>query len=208
LEDGISQTIIKEVKLNPKLIPFARLTTWLQNCILNEGTDLGLTGSFIHYLTDLHVLTLSPPDSYFVSNKPDTVLNETLTADIFLSILEKESDTKNGFAIGYFLRSKIKGYSPKNLPNIFQEKTEVPVKKSIFSAPVKASDLSNLQIVKKVGKQLLPFLELENKYISCLRGENVSKEDAKRLFQHILPQIKEKGKPKEWEQLSRRRHKY
>jgi hypothetical protein len=168
---------------------------------------LELAGSFIRYLTDLQVLTFSPPDNYFFSNNTNTVLDETLTADIFLPFLEKESETKNGFAIGYFLRSNLKGYSPKNLPDIFQEKPEAPVKRSIFSAPGKASDLSNLQIVKKVGKQLLPFLELENKYISCLRGENVSKEDAKRLFQHILPQIKEKGKPKEWEQLSRRRHK-
>lgn len=195
------------MKLNPQLIPFVRLSEWLQSCILNEGVDLELTESFIHYLTDLKVLTLSPPNNYFVTNNPNLVLNDTLTNDIFLSILEKESDTKIGFAIGYFLRSKVKEYSPKNLPNIFQKKIETPVKRSIFSAPGKASDLSNLQIVKKVGKQLLPFLELENNYISFLRGENVSKEDAKRLFQHILPQIKEKGKPKEWEQLSRRRHK-
>jgi hypothetical protein len=195
------------VKLNPQLIPFSSLSVWLKDRILYEEADLELTGSFIRYLTDLQVLTLSPPDNYFVSNKPNTILDETLTADIFLPFLEKESETKNGFAIGYFLRSTLKGYSPKNLPDIFQEKSEAPVKKSIFSAPGKASDLSNLQIVKKVGKQLLPFLELENKYISCLRGENVTKEDAKRLFQHILPQIKEKGKPKEWEQLSRRRHK-
>jgi hypothetical protein len=207
LEAGISQTIIKEVKLNPQLIPFARLSTWLQDWILYEETGLELTGSLIHYLTDLQILTLSPPNNYFVSNQPNAILDETLTADIFLSILEKESDTQNGFAIGYFLRSKLKRYSPKNLPDIFHEKPEVPVKRSIFSAPGKASDLSNLQIVKKVGKQLLPFLELENKYIACLKGKNVSKEDAKRLFQHILPQIKEKGKPKEWEQLSRRRHK-
>jgi len=195
------------MKLNPQLIPFVRLSSWMQNCILHEGIDSELTGSFIRYLTDLQVLTFSPPNNYFVSNDPNSVLDETLSADMFLSVLEKESETKNGFAIGYFLRSKLKGYTPKNLPDIFLEKPEVSVKRSIFSAPGKASDLSNLQIVKKVGKQLLPFLELENKYISSLRGENVSKEDAKRLFQHILPQIKEKGKPKEWEQLSRRRHK-
>jgi hypothetical protein len=195
------------VKLNPQLIPFARLSTWLQNCILFEGTGFELTGSFIRYLTDLQILTLSPPNNYFVSNKPNAILDDTLTADIFLSILEKKSETQNGFALGYFLRSRSKEYSPKNPPDIFQEKPEAPVKRSIFSTPGKASDLSNLQIVKKVGKQLLPFLELENKYISSLKGDNVSKEDAKRLFQHILPQIKEKGKPKEWEQLSRRRHK-
>ncbi len=193
--------------MNPQLIPFSELSVWLKNWILYEETDLELTGCFIHYLTDLRVLTLFPSNNYFISNKPDIVLNDPLTADIFLTILEKELQTQRGFAIGYFLRSKSKEYFPTNLPDIFQEKSEAPVKRSIFSAPGKASDLSNLQIVKKVGKQLLPFLELENKYISVLRGENVSKEDAKRLFQYILPQIKEKGKPKEWEQLSRRRHK-
>ncbi len=173
-----------------------------------EEADLDLTKSFIRYLTDLQILTFSPPDNYFVSDRPNAILDKDLTPDNFLSFLEKKSETQYGFAIGYFLRSHSKRYCPKNPPEIFQEgPTESPVKRSIFSTPGKASDLSNLQIVKKVGKQLLPFLELENKYISILKGENVSKEDAKRLFQHILPQIKEKGKPKEWEQLSRRRHK-
>lgn len=207
MEARISQTITKEVKLNPKLIPFSSLSTWLQNWILFEGADLEFAGSFIRYLTDLKILTFSAPNNYFVSKKPNAVLQETLTPDIFIKVLEKESETQSGFAIGYFLRSTSKEYFPKNPPEIFQEKPDTPQKRPIFSSPGKASDLSNLQIVKKVGKQLLPFLELENKYISILRGEHVSKEDAKRLFQHILPQIKEKGKPKEWEQLSRRRHK-
>jgi len=194
--------------LNPQLIPFASLSAWLQNWVLYEEADLKLTGSFIRYLTDLKILSFSPPNNYFVSNTPNAILDETLTPDIFLKILDKETKTQNGFAIGYFLRSNQKEYIPKNPPEMLQEKLETtPVKRSLFSSPGKASDLSNLQIVKKVGKQLLPFLELENKYISILRGANVSKEDAKNLFQHILPQIKEKGKPKEWEQLSRRRHK-
>ncbi len=193
--------------MNPRLIPLSSLSAWLQNWILFEGADIGLTKSFIRYLTDLRVLSFSPPDNYFVSKKPNAALDEDLSPDVFLDILKEESETQGGFAIGYFLRSKPKKYFPKNPPEILKEKLEKPVKKNIFSAPGKASDLSNLQIVKKVGKQLLPFLELENKYISTLKGEYVSKDDAKRLFQYILPQIKEKGKPKQWEQLSRRRHK-
>ncbi len=74
-------------------------------------------------------------------------------------------------------------------------------------AEKKASDLSNLQIVKKIGRQLEPFIELEKKFNQCVEGPNTSKEEARILFSYLLGKNREKGKPREWEQLSRRRHK-
>ena len=194
--------------MNSEPISFENLSDWLRKWILVDNADLKLTDSFIRYLIDLDVLTLLPPEKLFISEIPKANLSDTIIQSIFIEILNRVANTEKGFAIGYFLRSKLNQYIPKNPPEILKEtKTSRPVRRSLFSAPGKASDLSNLQIVKKVGKQLLPFLELENKYISLLQGSNASKEDAKRLFQKILPQIKEKGEPKNWEQLSRRRHK-
>ena len=114
------------------MISFSQLSACLQNGILYDGTDLDLTGSFIRYLTDLKILSFSPPDNYYIPSKPNTILNETLTTDTFLSILQKESETKSGFAIGYFLRSNLKKYSPKNPPDIFQDKLVLKNIRRIF----------------------------------------------------------------------------
>ena len=72
--------------------------------------------------------------------------------------------------------------------------------------PEIASDLSNLQIVKKVGKQLKPFLDVETKIVSKLQGQHTTKIDARHLFQYIFGKINSKAKPRKWEQLSRKRH--
>ena len=69
-----------------------------------------------------------------------------------------------------------------------------------------SSDLSNLQIVKKWGNQLRPFLDLEQKIIARLKGEYTTREDAQRLFSYILDKTRKKASPKQWEQLSRKRH--
>jgi len=50
----------------------------------------------------------------------------------------------------------------------------------------KSSNLSNLQIVKKWGSQLSPFLDVEQKTIERLRGTYTSQEDAQWLFSYIL----------------------
>ncbi|NIP99626.1 MAG: hypothetical protein GWM98_03650, partial [Nitrospinaceae bacterium] len=73
--------------------------------------------------------------------------------------------------------------------------------------PERASDFSNLQIVKKVGRQLKPFLELEKNLLSRLQGPHTGKEDAQKIFNYILGKTQHKAQPRQWEQLSRRRHK-
>ena len=69
-----------------------------------------------------------------------------------------------------------------------------------------ASNLSNLQIVKKVGKQLQPFLQIEESVVSRLIGEYVDKQDAQNLFHYMFGKAGAKAEPKVWEQLSRKRH--
>ena len=85
------------------------------------------------------------------------------------------------------------------------------IKKNIFgkssmSRQKKTSNLSNLQIVQKLGNQLRPFLDLERQTISRLRGAYTSKTDAQWLFNYILDKTRKKSPAKKWEQLSRKRH--
>ena len=78
--------------------------------------------------------------------------------------------------------------------------------KSYLPSEKKSSDLSNLQIVKKWGNQLRPFLDIEQKTIARLRGRYTSQEAAQWLFSYILNKTKQKSPAKKWEQLSRKRH--
>ena len=113
------------------------------------------------------------------------------------------SRTKSGLALSFFI-----GFEKIDLPTlealIGSEKSNDREKRN--TKPELASDLSNLQIVKKVGKQLKPFLEVENKIISKLQGNYTTKVDARHLFQYIFGKINSKAKPLQWEQLSRKRH--
>ena len=69
-----------------------------------------------------------------------------------------------------------------------------------------ASNLSNLQIVKKVGKQLQPFMRMEEDVISRLVRTHVDKQDAQKLFHYMFSKVGFKAEPRVWEQLSRKRH--
>ena len=78
--------------------------------------------------------------------------------------------------------------------------------KNYLPGDKKSSNLSNLQIVKKWGSQLRPFLDVEQKTIVRLRGEVTSQEDAQWLFSYILNKTRKKSPAKKWEQISRKRH--
>ena len=79
-------------------------------------------------------------------------------------------------------------------------------KKSYLPGEKKSSDLSNLQIVKKWGSQLRPFLDVEQKTIERLQGKFTTQEDAQWLFSYILNKTRKKSPAKKWEQISRKRH--
>jgi hypothetical protein len=115
--------------------------------------------------------------------------------------------TEKGFALRYFLEdpppsqithgSQDQGYSdaedgPKGNPELLGHKT---------------SNLSNLQIVKKYGRQVQSFIELEKSYTERLLGPHTTLKEARKIFNFILSRMKQKTEPRPWEQLSRRRHK-
>ncbi len=70
-----------------------------------------------------------------------------------------------------------------------------------------AHDLSNLQIVKKVERQMESFLDQEKQFFEQVLGPSVTREDAQILFNYVIAKTRQKVQPQKWVQLSRRRHK-
>jgi hypothetical protein len=170
--------------------------------------DLNASGvlAYLHHFVDLGILESSANKGRW---KLAGIDNDSKPEDIrekVLDRLETLSETTAGFAVNFFL-----GRQP-DISSASQEKA-TPVRKNNpkvneYSPNLeKASDLSNLQIVKKVGRQLQPFLEFEKKTVSRLIGNHTQQKEARVIFNFILRHTRTKAEPKKWEQLSRKRHK-
>ena len=180
---------------------------WFRDGILN--TDIDGTGEtpILHYLLDLSVLE-SEGNGLLKLSKVSKEQSSHEVKNRQLEALNDLSKTENGFALVYFLSS----FSDKKLPPLItEEDTSSSKRKNIFKNSYlpgvkKSSNLSNLQIVKKWGSQLSPFLDVEQKTIERLRGTYTSQEDAQWLFSYILNKTRKKSPAKKWEQISRKRH--
>jgi hypothetical protein len=123
----------------------------------------------------------------------------------FIEYLGNQASTDDGFLLACFL----------NVSVATGDGVEVTKKDENGSAPEAVlgnirkpvSDLSNLQIVKKIGRQLEPFLDMEKRFFAQVEGKYTSKEEARLLFNFYLERTRTKEKPRAWEQLSRRKHK-
>ena len=170
--------------------------------------DLNADGAlaFMHHFADLGILESSAEEGRWklagigIDSKPEDIRKKVLDR------LETLSETTAGFAVNVFL-----GRQP-DISSASQE-TAAPVR---INKPIvnegspsleKSSDLSNLQIVKKVGRQLKPFLEFERETVSRLIGNHTQQKEARVIFNYILRHTRTKAEPKKWEQLSRKRHK-
>ena len=170
--------------------------------IVSSDLSEELVGSFLRHLADLGVLLPCDDDVWEWCNSEVELKN--LIARI-KNDLESLSDSESGFALAYFIGYK-KLYK-KPLDDKVDSKDNVNRKQSKLPPDIKpASDLSNLQIVKKTGKQLQPFLQIEEAVVSRLTGKHVGKQDAQKLFHYMFGKVCAKAEPRVWEQLSRKRH--
>ena len=180
---------------------------WFRDGILN--TDIHGAGEtpILHYLLDLNILKSNDNGLLKLSSVREGQSSHEIINRL-LEVLSDLSKTENGFALVYFLSI----FSDKKMPPLITEKhTSNSKRKDIFKknylpGEKKSSNLSNLQIVKKWGSQLSPFLDVEQKTISRLRGRYTSQEDAQWLFSYILNKTRKKFPAKKWEQISRKRH--
>lgn len=170
-------------------------------------SDLDAPGvlAFMYYFADMGILEPADENRW----KLCTIDNKHSSGqmrDAVREHLEGLSHTEAGFVIVYFLGQRPQvsshplGNTQKQKPHSITEEGKTPNRE-------KASDLSNLQIVKKVGRQLSPFLDFEKETVARLLGPQTQQKDARIIFNYILRQTQQKAEPKKWEQLSRKRHK-
>ena len=170
--------------------------------IVSNDLSEELVGSFLRHLADLGVLLPCDDDVWEWCNSEVELKN--LIARI-KNDLESLSDSESGFALAYFIGYK--KLNKKPLDDKVDSKDNINRKQSKLPPDIKpALDLSNLQIVKKTGKQLQPFLQIEESIVSRLTGKHVGKQDAQKLFHYMFGKVCAKAEPRVWEQLSRKRH--
>lgn len=180
---------------------------WFMDNIFNSDIDKVGAKSVINYLIDLNILEFKGEELLKLSlarqGQSDDEVRDGLLKD-----LNRLSQTERGFALIYFISDlSINGFPPLQIKedSFDIKKTDIFGKKP-STEKKKTSNLSNLQIVKKWGNELRPFLEVEQQTIARLKGKNTSQKNAQWLFSYILNKTRKKSPAKKWEQLSRKRH--
>ena len=158
--------------------------------------------SLLRYLQDLELLLPCQNVRFIWKDLPEN-LNLEEKVQFIKTELKKVAFTKLGFALPFFI--KFENIELPTIQSMVESEKIVEENKRNFKSG-STSDLSNLQIVKKVGVQLRPFLDAEKSIVERLAGKHTSKSDARILFQYIFGKINTKAPPKKWEQLSRKRH--
>lgn len=167
--------------------------------------------SFFLHLADLGIFEWMDEELWMLISY-ESVKTPSALKSFIEKRLAEVAQTEKGFAIDYFIPGASK--SPKPVSELTKKETDSgsQSKKEIFgssdkSLPAKTSDPSTLQIVKKYGRQIQSFMDLEQDMVGRLIGKHTTKSDARRIFNFILGKMKVKAQPRPWEQLSRRRHK-
>ena len=166
--------------------------------VIDDAPDETLR-PLIKHLADLGAFENCGDDIWALANSEAPDSRERIRDDLsrhFVSLRQKES----GFILKYFSREIHPGME-----------FDLPAKDAGFTKSGGGlkitADLSNYQIVRKMGRQLSPFIELENDIVSRLEGRHVTRSDAKILFKFVLSKMRKAEKPRQWEQISRKRHK-
>ena len=184
--------------MNTEGTPLSAWLTLLMDGIVPSDMPIGVVRAFFHHLADLGLFVSSGGDLWSMPEQTFEEPTRDMIARQLNVIVKKEPNI-----IPYFI------LSDKDLPDLFSFKEKCLASPSEVDTlqGIKSSDLSNLQIVKKVGRQLEPFIELEKSFLNHVTGPHTSPEEARILFNYALERTREKVKPRPWEQLSRRRHK-
>ena len=186
----------------PKSMQVSSWVKLLTEDFTPDDLDKETAHSLLHYLEDLKLLIPFEKDTLKWKELRDGMaLKEQI--QVMRDGMMRIAHTEIGFAMPFFI-----GFKKLKLPAIesLLESKMLAVRNKNTPKPEVASDLSNLQIVKKVGRQLKPFLEAETIIVKRLIGKRTSKADARNLFQYMFGKMNSKAQPRKWEQLSRKRH--
>ena len=187
--------------------PQRSISSWvelLKNRILVTDVDATTVAVLCCHLADLGVLEKAGEEDWKLASHAEGSLTIEEEMEKCLNDL---CTTEQGFVLRYFLKDP--PATPITNGSLGQGTTEVEdnPKSNPQLLEHKTSNLSNLQIVKKYGRQVQSFMELEKSYTERLLGPHTTLKEARKIFNFILSRMKQKTEPRPWEQLSRRRHK-
>mgnify|MGYP003690142199 FL=1 len=181
-----------------------KISDWInflkENFIFDDLDDETIY-ALLNYLIDLGLI-VSTENDFFEWQGLSKDVQRVEKIRVMQTDFLRLSQSEPGFALPFFVRIDT------GLPTLESliETNEKKAKSKIIGQPAASSDLSNLQIVKKVGRQLEPFLKAESAIVTRLIGVHTTKSDAQQLFHYIFGKIGSKAEPRKWEQLSRKRH--
>jgi len=150
-------------------------------------------------LADLGVFENCGDELWALANSEGPV-NRKRDEENFSLQFKRLKQEERGFILKYFTGENLphKDISlPFMDPGVNKDENKIKI----------SSNLSNYQIVRKMGRQLSPFIEFENSVLKRLEGRHVTRDDAKILFRFMFSKMRPTEKPRQWEQISRRRHK-
>ena len=137
--------------------------------IVSDDLQEEITESFILHLADLGALILVDENIWQWKGCDSTVDMKNLISMV-KNDLELLNVTEPGFALAYFI-----GFKDLNRKPFTDNSQSGNRNQERIGGGKPASNLSNLQIVKKVGKQLQPFLQVEESVVSRLVGKYLDK---------------------------------
>jgi len=183
----------------------ASWAAWLKDGLLAAEVDEATAAALCGHLADLGVLKREGEDDWRIAS-PFTESAVSIQEQM-AQRLNDLCATEQGFALHYFLK-----HSPvpqKTGESGEPESSEAggPADSNARLKDRPSSNLSNLQLVKKYGRQVQSFVELEKSFTDKLSGKHTTLKEARKMFNFILSRMKQKTEPRPWEQLSRRRHK-
>ncbi len=176
----------------------------LKDGILLPEVDDGTASALCLHLADLGVFKKYGENEWELTRHPETPVTNKEEVD---KLLKELCATEQGFALRYFLKEPPDAPGANGTPDSESSETGDDTEKNSQLLERTTSNLSNLQIVKKYGRQMESFIELEKNYTDKLMGSHTSSKEARKIFNFILSRMKQKTEPQPWEQLSRRRHK-
>ncbi len=183
----------------------------LKEGIVSEDVEEEVVLALLKHLADLGILESLSDDLWRPAQAEAITTKIELKRELSIRLLSLDPDEK-GFAVKYFISPAQSSLAKDTLHESIDTRpvswdSETPPSSRPDVSRKASSDLSNLQIVRKMGRQLSPFIEFEKEFIQKLEGRHVKRDDAKKLFKYIMSKVRDKEKPREWEQLSRKRHK-
>lgn len=168
--------------------------------IVTPDADDEVLLSFFKHLTKLGIFESRGGEVWALARHDVSSSGETIHEALF-----RHFDALRKGESGFILRCFLSRETPPN--SDFPLPAMDKYFKESGGRPKKTSDLSVHHIVRKMGRQLSPFIEFEKNIVSRLEGGCVSRSDAKKLYKFILSKMRDREKPRDWEQVSRRRHK-